>query len=125
MKKSGLSYGFLMVLLTVYFSCNSFVLAIKYSNRASLIMALIIMGIFAISLCKRKYRVPNQTVGLMVLGACNLLLTSIANGYTNAYLLIILNFVLAYAYISMFTRQEFFENYISVMKVLTVQTMFL
>lgn len=120
MKRLGLNYKFFLVLLTVYFSCNSFVLAIKYGDSASAIMVAITMTILAIAICKGRNRVSHKSILLIIFGAVNLLLTSVANGYTNAYLLLVLNFLLVIAYIRLFSRQEFYEFFVLVMKILTI-----
>ena len=120
MKKQISVYKYLLAFIAVYFSCNSFVLAIKYGSNANLIMTVVTLVAFVVALWKGKNKVPQQTIVLMIAGIYNLLLTSLGTGYTNAYLLLVFNFLLAYAFIRLYTRQEFYECYISIMKLLSI-----
>ncbi len=120
MKKLGISYKFFIMLFTVYFSCNSFVLAIKYESYTTLIMTALTVVMFVIAIFAGRNQMPREAFFLMLLGGINLGLTTLANGYTNAYMLLVLNFVLCFAYIRLFSRQEFYENFILVMRLLAV-----
>lgn len=110
----------LTLLIIIYFSCNSFVLAIKYESRATVIMFLVTASACLLALVRGRYRVSKRVVNIIAVMVANIFLTILFTGYMNAYMLLCLNFLLVLAIIKLMSRQDFFEAYIAAMKILAV-----
>ena len=113
-------YKVILLFLVIYFSCNSFVLAIKYQANATTIMVAIVLLAVAVALLKQRNRVPSGAWVVIMLATSNILITFLANGYMNAYILLFLELILALAFVWLYTRREFIECYICVMKLLAI-----
>lgn len=120
MNKKLKSNKVLLLLTIIYFSCNSFVLAIKYENIASVIMFVVTASTCLLALVRGRYIVPKRVINVIVVMTTNILLTIIFTGFMNAYILLVLNFLLVLAIIKLMSRQEFFEAYIAAIKILSV-----
>ena len=110
----------LLLFFVVYFSCNSFLLTIKYSAYATVLMVLVVIISILISKLKGCYGVSRNCMALMCICLINVVLTAMFNGYMNAYMLLILNMVLCVSFIHLYSRQEFYEIYIVVMKIFAI-----
>lgn len=123
--KNGVSISKVFLLfIIVYFSCNSFVLTVKYDNYATTIMAGITVLSALLTLQFGKFKIPQNVLVYIAIGILNIFLTALVNGYLNAYFLLVLNFILSLAYIRLYSKQEFYESYICVMKILSVFSIF-
>lgn len=113
-------YKVFLLFLTVYFSCNSFVLAVKFENYSTYLMIILTLVVGMVALMRGYYNISNNAVFFILICAFNIGLTIILNGYMAAYMLLLLNFILVVSYIRIYTKQEFYESYISVMKFLSI-----
>ena len=110
----------LLILTIIYFSSNSFVLAIKYESIAPMIIFVVTASTCFLALVRGRYIVPKRVINVIVVMTTNILLTIIFTGFMNAYMLLVLNFLLVLAIIKLMSRQEFFEAYIVAIKILSV-----
>ncbi len=110
----------LLLLIIIYFSCNSFILAIKYQTRASAIMVTVTVGVCLLTILKGRFKVPYKVAVMIGAMTGNILWTMLLSGFMNAYLLLILNFLLAVAMMNLMSRQDFLEAYIAAMKILSI-----
>lgn len=110
----------LLLLVIIYFSCNSFVLAIKFENQASVIMLVVTAFTCLLALVSGRHIVSIRVINIILVMTFNILLTMIFTGFMNAYILLGLNFLLVLAIIKLMSRQEFFEAYIVAIKILSV-----
>lgn len=113
-------YKVILLFLIVYFSSNSFILAVKYKNQSTIIMLAVVLLVGAVSLYSGRYHISQNAWGLVILSGLNILLTSLANGYMNGYMLLFLEFILALACIRLYSKSEFIESYIFIMKLLAM-----
>ena len=113
-------YKVILLFLIVYFSCNSFVLAIKFKSLSTTITIAVVLLVGMVSLIKGCNHISQSAWGLVLLSGLNILFTSFVNGYMNGYMLLFLELLLALACIRLYTRREFLESYIFVMKLLAV-----
>lgn len=113
-------YKIILLFLVIYFSSNSFVLAVKYEAKSTVLMFLIVVLAVGITLIKGWYHVSQDMLFLMIVMTVNIAMTIIATGYLNAYFLLILIFILAISAVHLYSRQEFYEAYILNMKVIAL-----
>ena len=113
-------YKVILLFLVMYFSANSFVLVVKYAEKTVFITLFVVALTTLVSLFKGRYNIRSDTFIVVMICIANILLTTVANGYMNAYILLIMNFILALSAIKIFSKQDFVESYIFIMKVLSV-----
>lgn len=119
-EKSVKWYKVILLFLIMYFSANSFVLVVKYAEKTVSITFFVVALTTLVSLLKGRYRIRSNTFIVVLICLVNILLTTVANGYMNAYMLLIMDFILALSVIRIFSRQDFVESYIFIMKVLSL-----
>ena len=113
-------YKVLLMLLIVFFSCNSFVLAVRFKSVSTAIMVAVIILVVLVSITKGHNHIPRNACMLVLVCGLNILITSLVNGYMNGYMLLFLEFVLSLACIRLYTKKEFVESYIFVIRFLAI-----
>ena len=87
-------YKMIILFLNIYFSVNSFVLAVKYSVWSNQIMIAVVLLTAIVSVIKGNNPVSQNGILLLILAFLNIMCTAFIYGYTGGYMLFCLNFIL-------------------------------
>lgn len=120
MKRKAFDIRSVILFLIIYFSCNSFVLAVKYERKTVQIMVGVCVLTIITALIKGRYVIPKNASLTVFALSFNIFLTAIFNGYLNAYILLVMEFIMAICCIKLFSREEFYEYYIIILKLLSI-----
>lgn len=113
-------YKLIILFLNIYFSVNSFVLAVKYSVWSNQIMIAVVLLTAIVSVIKGNNPVSQNGIVLLILAFLNIMCTAFIYGYTGGYMLFCLNFILIVSILHLYTKEEFIESFVKIMCFLSI-----